>query len=298
MKILKVRSVGDYCRHVGAKESHPLVCAIDYGSLADVPHSLNDYGIYGIFFHDEADIELDYGCGKYDYKKGTVICVAPGQLGGKEDNGERVRLTGWALLFHPDLLHGTRLEKEIRTYSFFDYRVNEALHMTEEEQERIVAILRQVKEEIEAPHDEMQDSILVGYLSVLLRYCQRFYHRQFLTRKVENTDILKRFDRLLQEYFDKGLRQSEGLPTVRYFADRLCLSANYFGDLVKKTTGDTAGNRIRSHVVRMAKNHLASGLSISETAYRLGFIYPQHLSRMFKIQTGMTPSGYIRSLRQ
>ena len=227
-----------------------------------------------------------------------MICVAPGQLGGKEDNGERVRLTGWALLFHPDLLHGTRLEKEIRTYSFFDYRVNEALHMTEEEQERIVAILRQVKEEIEAPHDEMQDSILVGYLSVLLRYCQRFYHRQFLTRKVENTDILKRFDRLLQEYFDKGLRQSEGLPTVRYFADRLCLSANYFGDLVKKTTGDTAGNRIRSHVVRMAKNHLASGLSISETAYRLGFTYPQHLSRMFKIQTGMTPSGYIRSLRQ
>lgn len=298
MKILKVRSVGDYCRHVGAKERHPLVCAIDYGSLADVPHSLNDYDIYGIFFHDEADIDLDYGCGKYDYKKGTVICVAPGQLGGKEDNGERVRLTGWALLFHPDLLHGTRLEKEIRTYSFFDYRVNEALHMTEEEQERIVAILRQVKEEIEAPHDEMQDSILVGYLSVLLRYCQRFYHRQFLTRKVENTDILKRFDRLLQEYFDKGLRQSEGLPTVRYFADRHCLSANYFGDLVKKTTGDTAGNRIRSHVVRMAKNHLASGLSISETAYRLGFTYPQHLSRMFKIQTGMTPSGYIRSLRQ
>ncbi len=298
MKILKVRSVGDYCRHVGAKERHPLVCAIDYGSLVDVPHSLNDYDIYGIFFHDEADIDLDYGCGKYDYKKGTVICVAPGQLGGKEDNGERVRLTGWALLFHPDLLHGTRLEKEIRTYSFFDYRVNEALHMTEEEQERIVAILRQVKEEIEAPHDEMQDSILVGYLSVLLRYCQRFYHRQFLTRKVENTDILKRFDRLLQEYFDKGLRQSEGLPTVRYFADRLCLSANYFGDLVKKTTGDTAGNRIRSHVVRMAKNHLASGLSISETAYRLGFTYPQHLSRMFKIQTGMTPSGYIRSLRQ
>lgn len=298
MKILKVRSVGDYCRHIGAKERHPLVCAIDYGSLADVPHSLNDYGIYGIFFHDEADIDLDYGCGKYDYKKGTVICVAPGQLGGKEDNGERVRLTGWALLFHHDLLHGTRLEKEIRTYSFFDYRVNEALHMTEEEQERIVAILRQVKEEIEAPHDEMQDSILVGYLSVLLRYCQRFYHRQFLTRKVENTDILKRFDRLLQEYFDKGLRQSEGLPTVRYFADRLCLSANYFGDLVKKTTGDTAGNRIRSHVVRMAKNYLASGLSISETAYRLGFTYPQHLSRMFKIQTGMTPSGYIRSLRQ
>lgn len=298
MKILKVRNVGDYCRHIGVREAHPLVCAIDYGSLADVPHSLNDYGVYGIFFHDESDIDLDYGCGKYDYKKGTVICVAPGQLGGREDNGERVHLTGWALLFHPDLLRGTDLEKEIHTYSFFDYHINEALHMTQEEQELIVCMLRQIKAETEAPHDEMQDAILAGYLNVLLRYCQRFYNRQFLTRRVENTDILKRFDRLLQDYFAKDRQQTDGLPTVQYFADKLCLSANYFGDLVKKTTGDTASNRIRSHVVRLAKNSLASGLSISETAYQLGFTYPQHLSRLFKIQAGMTPTEYVRSLRR
>lgn len=130
-KILKVRKVNDYARYVGAEEQHPLVSVIDYAEVSPVRHSLNDYGVYGIFFHDEAEIDLAYGCGKYDYKKGTVICVAPGQVGGKEDNGEEVMLTGWALLFHPDLLHGFPLEKRIREYSFFDYRINEALHMTE-----------------------------------------------------------------------------------------------------------------------------------------------------------------------
>ena len=105
-KILKVRNVNDYGRYLGAKEQHPLISVIDYAEVSPVRHSLNDYGVYGIFFHDEAEIDLAYGCGKYDYKKGTVICVAPGQIGGKEDNGEEVMLTGWALLFHPDLLHG------------------------------------------------------------------------------------------------------------------------------------------------------------------------------------------------
>ena len=145
-KILKVRNVGDYSRWVGHTDRHPLVSVIDYAEVSPVRHSLNNYSIYGIFFHDEAEIDLAYGCGKYDYKKGTVICVAPGQIGGKEDNGERVMLTGWALLFHPDLLHGTPLEKTIKNYSFFDYRVNEALHMTDEEhgiifhQMKIVAV--------------------------------------------------------------------------------------------------------------------------------------------------------------
>ena len=145
-KILKVRNVGDYSRWVGHTDRHLLVSVIDYAEVSPVRHSLNNYSIYGIFFHDEAEIDLAYGCGKYDYKKGTVICVAPGQIGGKEDNGERVMLTGWALLFHPDLLHGTPLEKTIKNYSFFDYRVNEALHMTDEEhgiifhQMKIVAV--------------------------------------------------------------------------------------------------------------------------------------------------------------
>ena len=297
-KILKVRNVGDYSRWVGHTDRHPLVSVIDYAKVSPVRHSLNNYSIYGIFFHDEAEIDLAYGCGKYDYKKGTVICVAPGQIGGKEDNGERVMLTGWALLFHPDLLHGTTLEKAIKNYSFFDYRVNEALHMTDEEHGILTSLMRQIRDELQKRHDELQDSIIVGYIELVLNFCQRFYNRQFITRKFDNSDMLMKFDRLLHDYFDGNMQLTLGLPTVQFCADKLCMSSNYFGDMIKKTTGDTASNYIRQYIIQRAKNELATGESIARVAYGLGFEYPQHLSRMFKKLTGMTPSDYYESLRR
>lgn len=297
-KILKVRNVGDYSRWVGHTDRHPLVSVIDYAEVSPVRHSLNNYSIYGIFFHDEAEIDLAYGCGKYDYKKGTVICVAPGQIGGKEDNGERVDLTGWALLFHPDLLHGTPLEKAIKNYSFFDYRVNEALHMTDEEHGILASLMCQIRDELQKRHDELQDFIIVGYIELVLNFCQRFYNRQFITRKLDNSDMLMKFDRLLHDYFDGNMQLTHGLPTVQYCADKLCMSSNYFGDMIKKTTGDTASNYIRQYIIQRAKNELATGESIAQVAYGLGFEYPQHLSRMFKKQTGMTPSDYYESLRR
>ena len=297
-KILKVRNVGDYSRWVGHTDRHPLVSVIDYAKVSPVRHSLNNYSIYGIFFHDEAEIDLAYGCGKYDYKKGTVICVAPGQIGGKEDNGERVMLTGWALLFHPDLLHGTTLEKAIKNYSFFDYRVNEALHMTDEEHGILTSLMRQIRDELRKRHDELQDSIIVGYIELVLNFCQRFYNRQFITRKFDNSDMLMKFDRLLHDYFDGNMQLTLGLPTVQFCADKLCMSSNYFGDMIKKTTGDTESNYIRQYIIQRAKNELATGESIARVAYGLGFEYPQHLSRMFKKLTGMTPSDYYESLRR
>ena len=297
-KILKVRNVGDYSRWVGHTDRHPLVSVIDYAKVSPVRHSLNNYSIYGIFFHDEAEIDLAYGCGKYDYKKGTVICVAPGQIGGKEDNGERVMLTGWALLFHPDLLHGTTLEKAIKNYSFFDYRVNEALHMTDEEHGILTSLMRQIRDELRKRHDELQDSIIVGYIELVLNFCQRFYNRQFITRKFDNSDMLMKFDRLLHDYFDGNMQLTLGLPTVQFCADKLCMSSNYFGDMIKKTTGDTASNYIRQYIIQRANNELATGESIARVAYGLGFEYPQHLSRMFKKLTGMPPSDYYESLRR
>lgn len=219
-KILKIKNVGDYIRYLGCKERHPLVCVIDYAEASPVRHSLNNYSVYGIFFHDEAEIDLAYGCGKYDYKKGTVICVAPGQLGGKEDNGEKVMLTGWALLFHPDLLHNTPLEKSIKNYSFFDYRVNEALHMTNEEHDILASLMRQIREELQKKHDGLQDAIVVGYIELVLNFCQRFYNRQFITRKLENTDILMRFNKLLQNYYEEKLQLTLGLPTVQYCVEK------------------------------------------------------------------------------
>ena len=220
-KILKVRDVADYSRYLGCADQHPLVCVIDYAEVSPIRHSLNNYSVYGIFFHDEAEIDLAYGCGKYDYKKGTVICVAPGQIGGKEDNGEEVMLTGWALLFHPDLLHGTPLEKSIRNYSFFDYRVNEALHMTDEEHDILASLMRQMRKELTGKPDELQNAILVNYIELALNFCQRFYNRQFTTRKIENSDILTRFEHLLRDYYDQKLQLTLGLPSVKYCAEKL-----------------------------------------------------------------------------
>ena len=296
-KILKIRNVGDYSQWVGHTDTHPLVSVIDYAEVSPVRHCLNNYSVYGIFFHDEANIDLAYGCGKYDYKEGTVICVAPGQIGGKEDNGELVNLTGWALLFHPDLLQGTALEKHIREYSFFDYRVNEALHMTDEEHDILVSLMSKIKDELQKKHDALQDAIRVGYIELMLNFCQRFYNRQFVTRKIENSDILVRFDRLLRDYFDDKLQMTIGLPTVQYCADKLCMSPNYFGDVIKKTTGDTASSHIRQFVIQLAKNGLAAGETISQVSDRLGFEYPLHFSLMVKKQEGVTPSEYCQRVR-
>lgn len=261
-----------------------------------IRHSLNDYSVYALFLRDDADVDLDYGCGKYDYNKGTLLCVAPGQVGGKEDNGERVSITGWALLFHPDLLHGFPLERHMKDYSFFEYRVNEALHMTDEEHDILVSFMRQIQDELCKKPDQLQNAILVGYIELMLNFCQRFYNRQFLTRKMENSDILVRFDRLLRDYFEDEQQLTLGLPTVQYCADKLCLSPNYFGDVIKKTTGDTASNHIRRFIVRLAKNGLAAGETVSQVSDRLGFEYSQHFSRMFKKQEGITPSEYCRQL--
>lgn len=291
-KILHVRNVPDYSRWLGHADSHPLISVIDYSEVSPIRHSLNNYSVYGIFLRDDDLVDLTYGCGKYDYRKGTLICVAPGQIGGKEDNGERVDIKGWAVLFHPDLLHGSALEKDIRKYSFFDYRINEALHMTSEEHDILVSLMRQMKNELENGRDDFQDSILTGYLGLILRFCSRFYQRQFMTRKLANTDVLKRFDALLRDYYENGLQMRQGIPGVQYCADKLCMSTNYFGDLIKKMTGDTARDYIRNFVVQQSKNMLAAGKSVSQTAYDMGFDYPQHFSRMFKNSTGMTPKEY------
>lgn len=295
-KILKVRNVNDYGSYLGCAVRHPLVCVVDYAEVSPIRHSLNDYSVYALFLRDDADVDLDYGCGKYDYNKGTLLCVAPGQVGGKEDNGERVSITGWALLFHPDLLHGFPLERHMKDYSFFEYRVNEALHMTDEEHDILVSFMRQIQDELCKKSDQLQNAILVGYIELMLNFCQRFYNRQFQTRKMENSDILVRFDRLLRDYFEDELQLTLGLPTVQYRADKLCLSPNYFGDVIKKTTGDTASNHIRRFIVRLAKNGLAAGETVSQVSDRLGFEYSQHFSRMFKKQEGITPSEYCRQL--
>ncbi len=296
-KILKVNSPGDYSTYLGQTDHHRLVSVIDYNAISPIRSSLNNYGVYAIFLRDDDSVSLQYGCGKYDYKESTLLCVSPGQIGGKEDDGEKISISGWALLFHPDLLHGTPLEKLIRHYSFFEYHFNEGLHMNKEEHDIVVSLFKAIQRETEEEHDDEQDEIIVGYINVLLKYCKRFYNRQFVTRRHENSDLLARFQATLSDYYAKGLQLKNGIPTIQYLADTLCMSANYLGDLIKRTTGETAGNYIRNFLVLQAKNRLAAGKTISEVAYDIGLEYPQHLSRMFKKQTGMTPSEYLRKGR-
>lgn len=296
--IYKVRNTGDYSQYLGQKDKHPLVSVIDYTEVSPIRHSLNNYSVYGMFMHEHLPVELTYGCGKYDYTGGTLICVAPGQIGGKEDNGERIDLDGWALLFHPDLLRGTPIEKTLKECTFFEYRINEALHMTDEERDIFVSLMRQIKSELTNSRDDFQDYIIVEYIGLLLNYCMRFYNRQFITRKLENSDILMKFNALLHDYFHDKKQLTMGLPTIQYCADKLCMSANYFGDLIKKATNETASTHIRQYIIQQAKNELAAGATVSQAAYTLGFEYPQHLSRMFKKETGQSPKEYSENIQR
>ena len=292
--ILKVSKPSDYSRWVGQTDPHELISVIDFSKVSPVRLSLNSYDVYGLFLQGEEDIDLQYGAGKYDYSHGTLICVAPGQISGKEDTGELVNLSGWAVLFHPDLLQGTGIEHEIKNFSFFDYRINEALHMTAEERDTLIDILRLLDNELKFPSDNMQNRIIVGFINMLLRYAQRFYNRQFESRTIQNNDIQSRFEKLLKQYFDENRKLTTGVPTVQYCAEQLAMSPSYLSDVIKRTTGRAANHYIKQYVIQLAKNRLVSGMNSSEVAYSLGFDYPQHFSRMFKKISGETPSQYIK----
>ena len=293
MKVLKVNRPSDYSSYLGVTDRHPLVSVIEYDRISPVFTTLNDYNVYGIFLRGDNLVDLTYGCGIYDYKEGTLLAVAPGQLGGTEDNGEKVNISGWSILFHPDLLQGTSLEKKINNYTFFDYSLNEALHMTEEERNIIIGIMRSIEDEINKPADSHQNDIIVNYIELMLNFCQRFYDRQFLTRKLEISDILTRFQNVLKEYYSSGEQLRSGLPTLQYMAEKLCLSPSYLGDLIKRSTGTNASKYIQRMIKKKKKNLMSAGQNISQTAYSLGFDYPQHFSRFFKREEGITPKEYL-----
>lgn len=239
-----------------------------------------------------------YGNRPYEYQAGTLICRAPGQIGGAEYDGTPYDIGGWALLFHPDLLHGTPVAKQMNNYAYFSYQVNEALYMDSEEQDIFISLLKQIRHELEHEADAYQDSIIVSYIELILKHCNYLYDRQFSARKPINDDILARFETLLASYINSGRLASEGIPSVAHCAQELCLSPNYFSDLVKKRTGETPVDHIRRAIIHIVKNKLASGLSIKTIAGEVGFEYPQHLNRMFKKYTGETPQEFYNRIRK
>ena len=251
--LIKIDTVDQYNKMFGLETLHPLVSVVDLSKSETWPTNFRvNYGIYGLFLKDTKCGDIRYGRQYYDYQEGTVVGFAPGQVTGIElKDGTRPLAHG--LLFHPDLIRGTALGRDIKRYSFFSYESNEALHLSEEEKGIFVDCLRKIQIELEHSIDKHSKRLIAMNIELLLDYCLRFYDRQFTTRAETNKDVLVRFERLLDEYLQSDLLRQEGLPTVRYFAEKICLSPNYFGDLIKKETGKTAQENIQDRIISLAK---------------------------------------------
>lgn len=292
-KVIKLDSIDRYNKLYGLETLHPLVSVVDLSEATTFPkHAVLNFGVCALYLKQVKCGDLRYGKQIYDYQEGTVTSFAPGQVV-EVRMAEGVRPMSHGLVFHPDLIRGTSLGQEIKQYSFFSYSSNEALHLSEEERTIFRDCLDKIQQELTHPIDKHSKRLITRNIELLLDYCMRFYERQFVTRGKVNKDILTRFENLLDAYFQSDKPQTEGLPTVKYFADKVNLSPNYFGDLVKKETGRTAQEYIQNKLVAIAKEEiLGSDKSVSEIAYQLGFQYPQHFTRIFKKSVGHTPSVY------
>ena len=293
-KILKVDNPNVYAEYVGAPALHPQLALISYDEVSPFRNSLNNYGVYGLFIQQQFPKYLSYGTKSILVGDSSIIAVAPGQIGGAEDNGTPLYINGWALLWSPELLKGSSLESRIDKYQFFSYFDTDWLRMEPQEWERISLLLVTMQKEMR----ENQDSpafrhILVSYLQLILEYCQRIYLRQLTQKDNGESDILKRFHHLLVDYFSKGLQHEKGLPTVAWCAGELAYSARYFGDMIHRATNGTAIGYIHTFVIDKAKTFLMKGLSVGEVADLLGFDYPHHFSRLFKKVAGITPSSFL-----
>lgn len=292
-QLIMLDSVEKYNKLYGLETLHPMVAVINLSEATEWPtHFKMNYGIYALYLKDIKCGDIIYGRQPYDYQEGTIVCFAPGQVAEME-MAKDIRPSAHGLLFHPDFIRGTMLGQEIRKYSFFSYESREALHVSEEERRIVMDCLQKIEAELRHDTDKHSRRLITANIGLLLDYCMRFYERQFITREASNKDIIVRFERLLDEYFDTKAPQEIGLPTVRYFAEKVCLSPNYFGDMISRQTGKTVSEYIQNKVIDRAKDLLLStSQSMSEIAYCLGFQYPQHLSRMFKRIVGCTPNEF------
>lgn len=292
--IFVLDSTEKYNELYGLETRHPLVSVIDLNKATREPGNIHfRYGLYAVYLKMVKNCEILYGRQPYDYQDGTIVCFAPGQSAQFIMTDDKPQKNVYGLLFHPDIIKGTPLGKEIRRYSFFSYSSNEALHISDEEKKTFMESLGIINRELEHAIDKHSRLLLAMHIQLLLEYCQRFYDRQFITREKVSRGAISRFETLLEEYFDGSNAEESGLPTVRYFADKLCLSANYFGDMVKKETGKTPQEFIQDKIIDLAKEKiLGTEDTVSQIAYSLGFQYPQHLCRLFKQKVGCSPNKY------
>ncbi len=275
---------------------HPLISLIDFSKVRfALDAGSYQFDMYVIILKGNVCGELRYGCNKYDYQAQTMLFFAPHQVIGIDDyeEAQNSETSTFALFFHPDLLLHTHLNKEIKEYNFFSYEIAEALHLSAQERESIKECFGKIDLELHRPIDQHSRRIMISNIDLLLVYCQRFYDRQFITRTILNKDLLSQFERLLTDYYTQHDGEQMGLPTVKYFADKLHLSASYMSDAIKRETGKTAQEHIQLRLIEQIKIELTStNRSVSEIAYALGYAYPQYLSRQFKKRVGLSPNAY------
>jgi len=291
--IIKVDTINQYNKLFGLETLHPLVAVVDLSKAEKWPtHYRFNYGVYCLYLKDTKCGTIRYGRQTYDFEEGSIIGFAPGQVATTElENG--VKPSGIGVLFHPDLIRGTSLGKEIRNYSFFSYESNEALHLSEKERRIVMDCIDKISLELEHAIDNHSKRLISKNIELLLDYCMRFHERQFITRHEAHKDVVTRFETLLDEYFEDEQLRQQGLPTVKYIADKICLSPNYFGDLIKKETGKTAQEYIQNKLIDTAKEWiLGTDKTVSQIASELGFQYSQHFNRLFKKNVGYTPNEY------
>ena len=291
--IKHIETVDEYNRKFGFTTLHPLVSVVDFRQAQHWENGRCTFGFYMIMLKTINCGSIQYGRTPYDYTDGSIVCIAPGQVVGVELK-EGVKPTALGLVFHPSLIQGTQLGRDIRTkFSFFSYDSNEALHVSGQEMGLFKQSLQNIQDELAHSVDSHSRHLLCMNIELLLEHLLRFYDRQFIFRKDINQDILSRFDHELHRYYEQRLHLRLGLPNVAYFANTFCLSAGYFSSMVKRETGKSVQELIMLHVLQMAKQKLLEGtLSISEISYELGFQYPQHFTRFFKKNTGLTPREF------
>jgi len=276
---------------------HPLVSLINNAEGAiplerlPSPHILNFYKIsYKMNFKGK----FKYGQHYYDFDEGGMFFVSPNQItGGHAPLSDQ---SGYTLLFHPDFILGYELAKKIKEYGFFSYSINEALHLSEKEKNTIISVFQSIEEELKGRIDNFSQDVVISQIELLLNYANRFYSRQFITRKAVNSDLLQKAEDILSACFKSPHPENNGLPTVQFLAAQLNVSASYLSDTLRSLTGQNAQQHIHNHLIEKAKEQLStSRASISEIAYGLGFEHPQSFSKLFKLKTSMSPLDFRRS---
>jgi AraC family transcriptional regulator, transcriptional activator of pobA len=298
---IRIKSISEYHQVMGLpRPEHPLISVINFESIKHLPSDGSNnivFDFYSISLKRNFNGKFKYGQQDYDFDEGILFFIAPGQVFRAEiEKEEALRHTGWMILIHPDFLWNTPLAKSIKQYEYFSYSVHEALFLSDKEEATIISIMQNVEQEYHANIDKFSQDLMIAQLELLLTYAERFYHRQFITRKISNHGILNRLEEIITEYFDSDDLAKSGLPTVQYVAEALNVSPNYLSGMLKSLTGQSTQQHIHDRLIEKAKEQLSTtNLSVSEIAYDLGFEHPQSFSKLFKTKTKLSPLEFRQS---